>query len=184
MVMYREFLEEMNPEQNRTVLFLRVLNIDNDQIHLFADSAGAADLGFGCHFGDQWAAGRWADTNLFTDSFSPNIALLELLAIVIAFEMWAPQLSAKTITLRSDNQATVHMIQNKRAEIPAAMNLLRHLTKTCMCFQVFVRAQFIPGCRNTLSDSLSRGQFQHFRQLLSSADCHPTPLPHTLWPPQ
>ena len=184
MMMYRDFLQEMNPEQNRMVPFLWVLNIDNDKIRLFADSAGSRDLGFGCWFGDHWAAGRWCDTTLFNDNFSPNIALLELFAIVTAFEIWAPQLSSKTITLHSDNQATVHMLLNKRAEIPAAMNLLCHLTKTCMCFQIFVKVEYIPGCQNTLSDSLSQNQFQHFRQLLPSADHHPAPLPRSLWPPQ
>ena len=96
MMMYRDFLE-----QNRTVPFLRVLNIDNDKIHLLADSASSSDLSFSCQFEDQWSAGSWSETMLFTENFSPNIALLELLAIVIASEIWAPQLSSKTAASRT-----------------------------------------------------------------------------------
>ena len=183
MVMFEQFLDEMNSELNHTVPFLRKLDINQDHIQFFADSAGSYDRGFGCVFGNHWMSGFWCNTNIFNYGFCPNIALLELYAIVLAFEVWAPQLSSKTITLQSDNQATVNMINKKKASIPAAMNLLRHLTKTCMLFQIYVKASYIPGTSNQLSDLLSRGKFDQFRRVHPTADRYPAPLPVTLWPP-
>ena len=184
MLMFREFLNEMNPIHQRTIPFLVRREVFNSEIQLFADSAGAADKGFGCLFGNQWASGAWTDTDLFRDGFVPNIALLELYAIVVAFEIWAPTLAAKMITLRSDSMATVHMIQKRKAEIPAAMQLLRHLTKTCMLFQIYVQARHLPGSSNRASDLLSRGRLLTFWKENPTADRHPQCLPATLWPPR
>ena len=110
MVMFQEFLDEMNPEYNRTIPFLWTLNIDNDHIQFFADGAGMADLGFGCVYRNHWTFGHWQDTELFQGNFKPNIALLGAVGNSDHFEIWVLQLLSKTITLRSDNQATIHMI--------------------------------------------------------------------------
>ena len=46
----------------------------------------------------QWTQAKWSETNIFQEAlpFTPNIALLKLLAIVIAFDIWAPKVSAST----------------------------------------------------------------------------------------
>ena len=183
MVMFQEFLDEMHPDKNRTIPFLVRREMFNDQIQLFADSSGSKVGGFGCIFQNQWASGAWEHTELFSGDFTPNIALLELYAIVVAVEIWAPCLAAKMITLRSDSMATVHMIQKRKAEIPAAMQLLRHLTKTCMLFQIYVQARHLPGTSNTQSDQLSRGRLQQFFRENPQMERVPQPLPTTLWPP-
>ena len=61
--------------------------------------------------------------------------------------------------------------------IPAAMDLLHHLTKTCMCFQIFMKAVYIPRALNQLIDLLSRGHLDQFCQLLLTVDKHLAPMP-------
>ena len=78
--------------------------------------------------------------NLFNNEYKPNIALLELLVIVIAVEMWAAELAGKSIVLHLNNMATVMFINKMQADIPAAMELLRHITKTCLHFQIYLKA--------------------------------------------
>ena len=148
MLMFKQFLQETAHLSVKTVPFLIKLDIDNDQLELYSDSAGAADKGFGCRFGVHWAQGFWRDTALFDNNYTPSIALLELYAIVIALEIWTSSLSGKTITLKSDNAAAVALINHKCSDIPAGMNLLRHLTKTCLHFQIFVKAKFLPSTAN------------------------------------
>ena len=155
-----------------------------DQIQLFADSAGAAHLGMGCIFGNRWAQGLWRHTTLFAGGRCPNIALLELLAIVIALEIWAPELKESAIKLRSDNQATVGWLTRKRSDIPVAMNLLRHLTRTCLFFQIFITAEYIPTKENRRSDLVSRNQLQLFFRENPAMSRIPEPLPPQLWPPR
>ena len=55
--------------------------------------ARSPEIGMGCTFGIDWHQGMWSETTLFQDGFQPNIALLELLAIVAVVETWAPQLA-------------------------------------------------------------------------------------------
>ena len=69
------------------------------------------------------------------------------------------------------------MIQNKRAVIPVATDLLHHLTKMCMCFQIFMKAVYIPRALHQLIDLLSREHLDQFCQLLLTADKHLAPMP-------
>ena len=182
MKMFKSFLVDCAEEKFRSIPFLVKNQIFNEQIELYADSAGSGALGFGCVFGNEWCAGRWSDTDLFSD-FTPNIALLELYAITIAVEIWAEKLKGKFIVLRSDSQSTVANINSMKSEIPQAQLLLKHMTLTCMHFQVFVKSVHVPGILNTESDLLSRGAIHRFHQIKPSAKRIPEPLPVSLWPP-
>ena len=155
MIMFRDFLADSTPHFASEVPFLIKLGISSDDLELFSDAAGANDLGIGCVFGKEWAIGLWSETTLFSNGYKPNIALLELLAAVCTFTIWAPALSGKSITLRSDNMATVCMLNRMKADIPAANSLLCNLTKTCLKFQIYVRASHVKGELNTLADLIS-----------------------------
>ena len=52
------------------------------------DTTGAQNLGMECMYRNHWVQGLWSQCNIFTGSFRPNIALLELLAITMAFDIW------------------------------------------------------------------------------------------------
>ena len=183
LAMFRQFLDECAGEFEKSVPFLHRLELDSSDLELFADSAGSAHLGLGCTFRNEWCQGFWSETELFHNNYKPNIALLELLAIVLAVETWAAELAGKSIVLRSDNIATVAFINRMRADIPAAMQLLRHLTKTCLHFQIYVKARHIEGDRNIDCDLLSRGRLRQYLQRNPAANPTPLQLPATLWPP-
>lgn len=180
---FKTFLEECADERYRSIPFLIKQKIFNEEIQLFADSAGAAELGFGCTFGKQWAWGKWAETTLFKQC-TPNIALLELLAIVIAVEIWASQLKSRAIVLRSDSQATVAFINTMKSEVPAAQQLLKHMSLLCLHFQIFFKAVHVKGVDNKFCDLLSRGKLLEFHKIHPTADAAPQPLPPALWPPR
>ena len=183
MLVFHTFLVECSQERYRSIPFLIKDKRFNEEIQLFADAAGAKDLGFGCVYGNKWAYGRWAETRLF-QYLTPNIALLELLAIVMATELWAKSLQGQAIVLRSDNTATVTLINSMKSEIPAAQQLLKHMSLNCLHHQIFFKVVHIEGSRNILSDLLSRGKLAQFKTTHPTAQTHPEALPVSLWPPK
>ena len=89
--------------------------------------------------------GLWHETNLFQNGFRPNIALLELFTIVAAGEVWAPELVGKFVVLRSDNATTIAFINRMQGDIPAVMDLLCTVTKTCLSFQIYIKPRTLWG---------------------------------------
>ena len=118
MMMFKSFIQANAHLKVQTVPFLQCLSIDNEHIKLFTDATGAADKGIICRYQNQWFHGAWSKTSLFNDGYKPNIALLELLAIIIAFDIWALELNSKTITLQSGNQASCCFINRKKLIYP------------------------------------------------------------------
>ena len=158
----QSFLEEKAEDHVKSVPFLACLRIFNDQISLYADAARGCHLGMGCTYGVQWRQGLWSETDLFRDNFKPNIALLELLAIVSAVETWAAELARKHIILQSDNAATVAFINKMKSDIPAAMDLLCKISKTCLSFQIWLKAAHLAGILNVDCDHISRNRLDLF----------------------
>ena len=183
LLVFRTFLVECSQERYRSIPFLIKEKKFNEEIQLFADSTGASNLGFGCVYGSKWAYGKWEDTQIF-HQITPNIALLELYAIVLAAEVWAKELGGQAIVLRSDNSATVSSINSMKSEIPVAQQLLKHLSLTCLHHQIFFKAVHIEGSKNILSDLLSRGKIPEFKMAHPGTRQEPEVLPPTLWPPK
>ena len=183
MLVFRTFLVKCSQERFRSIPFLIKDKRFNEEIQLFANAAGARELGFGCVYGSRWAYGKWSDTRLF-QRITPNIALLELLAIVMVTELWAKALQGQAIVLRSNNTATVASINSMKSEIPAAQELLKHMSLNCLHNQIFFKAVHIEGSRNTLSNCLSRGKIAQFKAAHLTAQPHPEVLPASLWPPR
>ena len=145
LLMFKQNLDECTARFEKSIPFLHRLDLDSLDIKLFTNSASSMHLGMGCTYWDDWQQGFWSETNLFDNGYKPNIALLELLAIVIAIETWAADLASKSIVLCLDNMATVIFINKMWTDIPAAMELLRHLTKSCLHFQIYLKAKHIKG---------------------------------------
>ena len=184
LTMFADFLNERAAQHTKSIPFLNKLQVFNSDLQLFADSVGSADLGFGCFFQGDWRKGLWKHTGLFSNHYKPNIALLELYAIVMDMEVWAERVAGKSIILRSDNMATVAFINKMWGDIPAAMSLLRTLTKTCLHFQIFLKAVHIKGTLNQESDWISCNQMANFFSKQPLAPRKVPKLPTPLWPPQ
>ena len=112
----------------------------------------------------------------FTRIFLLILQSWELFAIVIAVELWTPQLQGKHIVLHTDSSATVGWIVRERFSIPAAMQLIRHLTMTCLQFQIVIKAVHLGGVLNQKSNWISRGCFHWLHQHFPHMDLMPTPL--------
>ena len=178
----QSFLADKAEDHVKSVPFLARLQIFNDQISLFTDAAGSRHLGMGCTYGVQWHQGLWSETDLLRDNFKPNIALLELLAIVSAVETWAEELAGKHIILQSDNAATVVFINKMKSDIPAAMDLLRKVSKTCLSFQIWLKAEHLAGVLNMDCDHISRNRLDLFFKRNPTAPRQCLPLPRSIWP--
>ena len=180
---FQSFLADGAADEVKSVPFLARLEVFSDEIMLYADAAGNPAGGIGCIFQDEWRQGLWCETTLFQGDFRPNIAILELLAIVAAVETWAPRLSGKRIVLRSDNTATVGFINSMKADIPACMDLLRLVSTTCLRFQIWLKAVHISGSLNIDSNLISRDKLAVYFKRNPAASRERIPLPATVWPP-
>ena len=76
-----------------------------------------------------------------------------------------------------DNEATVNIINKGRSSVPFINRFVRRLTWLSVLGNFIIRAAHIPGVDNTIADSLSRFEFQRFRQLCPEAAPSSLPCP-------
>ena len=154
LTMWVKFLTEPSFAQHREIPFTTFLGGSDSGPLIYADSASCATKGFGCVFPEKglWTFGSWPRE--FFAQKKPNIMFLELYAIVIAVDTWVPLLRNKQIRLRSDNMSTVYELNKKSSHKLEHMALLRHLTHTCLSFQIYMTTRHQPGKQNILSDIL------------------------------
>jgi hypothetical protein len=80
-----------------------------------------------------------------------------------------------------DNKAVVTILNKKSSKSPMVMNLVRKLFFITLTHTILLKAQHISGSLNTIDDSLSRCNWQLFRELAPEADEHQTTIPSHLW---
>ena len=163
---WRMFLNQYN---YRTLL-LDYKWISNQHLRLFTDAS--TTIGYGGVFGDKWFYGLWSDS-----CRGMNIALLELYPICLALHLWTEQLVNKCITIHSDNQAVVHIINNSTSKDANIMILVRKFTLLCMQNNILIRATHIPGKINITPDLLSRDQVQKAKQHSPNLEEEPQLIP-------
>nr|XP_033936284.1 uncharacterized protein LOC117444996 [Pseudochaenichthys georgianus] len=148
-----------------------------EDIQLFTDAAPS--IGFGGYYAGRWFSSTWPPefTALNSQTLSPSSALHELYPIIIAAILWGHEWSRKAILIHTDNSAVVEILNKGRSRSLAIMQFLRRLTLISAQHQFILKAAHIPGHENGIADSLSRFQFQKFRNLAPEADLHPIPVP-------
>ena len=159
------FVENFNGKN----LLLNNIFLTDTSLHLHTDAAGS--FGFGGIFGSHWFYGEWP-----LQCKSHNITFKELFPIVLAFDTWGPILKNKCITVHSDNQAVVFILNKQTSKDTDIINLVRHFVLYCMTYNILVIAEHIPGKLNTLPDLLSRFQIEEFHKLAPNMDIDPTPV--------
>lgn len=161
---------------NGAVYFPESQWFDTDRLQLFTDSAGGADFGYGAILGSHWSFGywpkSWAGTALLRD-----LTFLELVPIVLAFQLWASSLRTKKIILRTDNNALVYVLNKKSSKSKRVMHLLRHLVLLAMLNDIQFRAFHVDSVNNGVADAISRQNWYKFRQLAPWADQESVPVP-------
>ena len=84
------------------------------------DAAGVH--GFGAIFGGHWCYGVWPKT-----WFKMNIATLEFYPIVLSLLLWSNNIKNKCITIFTDNEALVHVINKCTCKDKILMTFVRRL---------------------------------------------------------
>lgn len=154
--------------------------VSNEDLQLFTDSAGGSNLGFGAYFAGKWSYGAWPDSWV-EQGITEDITVLELFPLLVSLHIWGDELQNKKILFRVDNLAVVHIVNSMTSKSDRVMSILRAFTLQCLHLNIAVKAQHLSGSLNQVADSLSRFQFQKFRELAPDADPCPTQMPNHLW---
>ena len=117
---------------------------------IISDASGS--VGYGCVFDNWWFNGVWQD-EWWTKQ---NIALLELMPIYIAVKLWGDKISDTVLSIQTDNQALVAMINTFFSKEKMINTLLKDLALFCMTHNIVLRVRHIAGSLNVMADKLSR----------------------------
>ena len=131
--------------------FLDFKFVNNQILHLYTDAA--ASIGFGAVFDTRWFSGLWHEA-----CKSLHITILEFYPILLAINIWGHLLQNKCLLFHSDNIAVVSIINKFSSKDPHVMTLLRTLVLDCLRYNIYIRAEHVPGVLNITSDMLSRSQ--------------------------
>ncbi|XP_053558364.1 uncharacterized protein LOC128649240 [Bombina bombina] len=167
------FLEDFNGS-----LLIQEAGWSDDQLCLFTDASGAH--GFGAFLNGKWCAGAWPEVWVEW-GLTRNLTFLELFLLVVALRIWPEHLRDKRVCFHSDNLGVVWAINRLTANSPAVIRLLRAFVLECLRCNVSWRAVHVPGRLNVIADSLSRFQWDRFREAAPGADAEGWECPEDLW---
>lgn len=125
-------------------------------------------LGYGAIFQCCWFSGARLPTQV-----SKSIEYKELFPIVVAAYPWGSLWTSKRVNFLSDNHSVVDILQSGTSRAPTIMALVRYLSLLAACHSFSFTASPVMGKSNSIANSLSRFQFQHFCQLVPHADSIP-----------
>ena len=113
----------------------------------------ASNQGWGAHMGNQSVSGIWT----LSDK-AKHINFLEMLAVQKALTHFRNPLIGKLLMIRSDNSTVVSYINRQGGtRSPQLCMLVWTIYQWCMKWNIQIKAAHIPGKKNVLADSLSRG---------------------------
>ena len=122
----------------------------SNSVRLFTDASG---FGYAAIFGKAWFQGKFP-----AHWMEVNIAVKELLPIVLSVKLWGAKMANSRILFMTDNESVVHIINSQTSRDNALMCLVRSLVVSTMTFNIEMRAKHIPGKLNVIADALSRFQ--------------------------
>lgn len=114
-----------NPKNLEIPFELILKNPDDADFKIYTDAAST--LGLGGHMGNQSFQIDWKNTKLdlvktirgktSNDEWTTDITCLELLGPVVACELWAKQLSGKSVTIYNDNPGAAATLVTKAPKL-------------------------------------------------------------------
>ena len=158
--------------------FMDMVEMKADSINMYSDTLGK--LGFSTLCNYSWMFSEWNKN--FLEQQEPSIKYLELFTLVVGVITWIHRFHNKRVCLYCDNMAVVHMINNTSAKCRNCIILLRIFVLKCLKENVKVSAQYVSSKNNSLTDSLSRLDFEQFRHLGPNMEKKPTTPPAQIWP--
>ena len=133
----------------------------------------ASNIAIGAIFGNAWSYLEFVKDNVWL--CNTPIVYKEMYAVVFSLAVFGRQMSGKHVKMYTDNAAVYHCINQGTSKDPKIMGLLRSLYHYTVLYGIYYKAYWLSTVENAASDSVSRLQFDRFRQLHPQADLHPTP---------
>ena len=97
----------------------------------------------------MWGLGsHWFQLAWSSSTAKYQIAVKQLLPVVLAAAVWEKDWKGLDVTCHSDNQAVVSMIHSRTSKDPDIMCLLHSLSFTEARYEFFLSAKYIPGSCN------------------------------------
>ena len=113
----------------------------------------ACDEGAGGYYSGDWYHLNW---DFWPGTRDLHINYKEVLALAPAVDLWGPGWRGKTVTVHSDNQAAVGILNRGTAKNPFVMGVLRRIFWLSVRHNFRWRAVYYPGYRNIIADAASR----------------------------
>lgn len=105
------------------------------------------------------------------DLASQHINMKELAMLKETVCHWAPKYPGHHLSMLTDNQAALYIINKGYSKHPVAASLLKSIAVVSLQYNCRVTAQFIPGALNDIPDAISRlhqkGQWERFASLMN-----------------
>ena len=169
--MWQEFLESYNGAS----FFIEENWVEASKLHLFTDASST--LGFGLILGSSWVYDSWPE-----ELPELCISVLEMYPIALALLLFSEVLKGKSIIIHTDNEALVHVFNNKSSKDSHILSMLHRIILVGLQYNIRIRAVHIPGYLNTHADALSRLEVSKFKTTAPWADPQPTSIPQHLSP--
>jgi hypothetical protein len=146
-------------------------------IRLWSD---ASNVGGGAHFGDEWFAFRWNDSDDLSEVGSKIIYVKEMFALVAAALTWGRTWAGRKVKFFCDNANAVVAVKSGSTTNTDAMHLLRvlHFHAALCDYEPWI--EYLPSKSNAGADTLSRDDLSAFFVLMPAARSTPTT---PIWPP-
>ena len=141
-------------------------------IQLASDAAGKHGLGI--TYDTEWIALKWPQ------NAPSNIAVLELIPIVLAAEIWGHRWSGLAVEFLTDNEAVAFSASSLLPQDKHLAALIRRMATIAITNHFAFKVSHIPGSTNTLADMLSRGQIEQFKRARPDVAALQTPVPDNL----
>ena len=111
----------------------------------------ASKYGFGGIWGQEYFRGKFT-----SDTRDINIAIQELLAVMVALKIWKQKLKGLYFWVHVDNEAVATILNTGASRDPHLQNILREIAYIAAKYEFVIKAKHISGVSNRIPDWLSR----------------------------
>jgi hypothetical protein len=125
-------------------------------------------LAAACWMGEYWSLDR-------------DITFLEIIPTAFSIFLWHKLLYKNKIVYSIDNMTVVSILESKTSKSARMMVLLIFIVYWLLVWHLHFKAVHISYVHNAIADSLSRGQFQRFRELAPTAELKPMMILWECW---
>ena len=140
---------------------------------VISDASGSR--GCGAIWQNEWFQLPWEEQ--FKDE---NIAVLELIPVVVAAALWGHNWRGKVVEYVSDNATVVAVLNSGYAKDKSLMHLLRGLFFKATSLNFGYCATHIPGRLNIAANAISRNNLTLLSEVRPSINPAPSVIPQTL----